>query len=110
MKDVKKPQQATSELAQQGQKIFSQSCIGCHAVTPTNATPEKARVAPNLTNFGERSRVAGVLPHTKEDVKAWIKNPEKFKPGNKMTGKYPEMSDQELDALAEYLMGLKVKD
>ena len=110
MKDVKKPQQATSELAQQGQKIFSQSCIGCHAVTPTNATPEKARVAPNLTNFGERSRVAGVLPHTKEDVKAWIKNPEKFKPGNKMTGKYPEMSDQELDALAEYLMGLKVQD
>jgi cytochrome c oxidase subunit 2 len=49
------------------------------------------------------------LPHTKKDLKNWIKNPETYKPGNKMTGKYTQMTDAQLDALAEYLMGLKVQ-
>lgn len=109
MKNVKKAQPATTSLAKQGQQIFNQSCIGCHAVTPANTTPEKARLAPNLTNFGDRSRVAGILPHTKKDVKDWIRNSETYKPGNMMTGKYPKMSEAQLDALAEYLMGLKVQ-
>lgn len=109
MQKVKKAAPATSSLAQEGQTIFNQSCIGCHAVTPANTMPDTARLAPNLTNFGDRSRVAGILPHTKENVMKWIKNPESFKPGNKMAGKYPQMSDAQLNALAEYLMGLKVQ-
>lgn len=109
MQKIKTAAPATSSLALEGQKIFNQSCIGCHAVTPANTMPDTARLAPNLTNFGDRSRVAGILPHTKEDVKKWIKNPESFKPGNKMTGKYPQMTDAQLNALAEYLMGLKVQ-
>jgi cytochrome c oxidase subunit 2 len=109
MKNVKKAQTPTSSLAQEGQKVFNNSCIACHAVTPANTTPETARLAPNLTNFGNRSRVAGILPHSKEDIKNWIRNPETYKPGNKMTGKYPQMSEAQLDALAEYLLGLKVQ-
>jgi cytochrome c oxidase subunit 2 len=110
MQDVKEPVQAQSELAQQGQEIFNQSCISCHAVTPSNETPEAARIAPNLTNFGERTRVAGVLDFNKEEIKNWLRTPEEYKPGNLMTGKYPEMTEEQLDALAEYLMGLKVQD
>ncbi|MCM3568771.1 cytochrome c oxidase subunit II [Neobacillus mesonae] len=110
MQAVKEPEKATSDLASQGQEIFNKSCIGCHAVTPQNKMPDTARVAPNLTNFGERSRIAGILDHNKEELKNWIKNPETYKPGNEMSGKYPEMTDQQLDALAEYLMGLKVQD
>ncbi|AZU61392.1 cytochrome c oxidase subunit II [Neobacillus mesonae] len=109
MQAVKAPEKAQTDLAAQGQDIFNKSCIGCHAVTP-DVKPEAARIAPNLTNFGERSRVAGILKHDKEELKNWIKNPETYKPGNEMTGKYPEMTDAELDALAEYLMGLKVQD
>lgn len=109
MKNVKAAQSASTSTAQEGQQIFNKSCISCHAVTPSNTTPEKARLAPNLTNFGDRSRVAGILPHTKEEVKNWIKNPETYKPGNKMTGKYPQMSEEQLNALTEYLMGLKVQ-
>jgi cytochrome c oxidase subunit 2 len=109
MQNVKTPQQPTSALAQEGQTIFNQSCIGCHAVTPANTTPENARLAPNLTNFGDRSRIAGILPHTKENLKNWIRNPEAIKPGNKMAGKYPQMSEEQLNALAAYLMGLKVQ-
>jgi len=110
MQDVKEPQKAQTDLAAQGQDIFNKSCIGCHAVTPANKMPETARLAPNLTNFGERSRVAGILDHNKEELKNWIKNPETYKPGNQMTGKYGDLTDDQLDALAEYLMGLKVQE
>ncbi|WP_423801611.1 cytochrome c oxidase subunit II [Neobacillus sp. SAB-20_R2A] len=110
MQSVKAPEKAQTALAQQGQDIFNKSCIGCHAVTPENKMPETARIAPNLSNFGERSRVAGILDHNKEEVKNWIRNPETYKPGNTMTGKYPQMTEDQLNALAEYLMGLKVQD
>ena len=110
MQDVKEPQKAQTDLAAQGQDIFNKSCIGCHAVTPANKMPETARLAPNLTNFGDRSRVAGILDHNKEELKNWIKNPETYKPGNQMTGKYQDLTDAQLDALAEYLMGLKVQE
>lgn len=110
MKAVKEPAKAESALAKEGQDIFNKSCVGCHAVTPSNATPEAARLAPNLTNFGDRSRVAGILDHDEESLKKWIKDPESFKPANKMTGTYGQLTDKQIDALAAYLMGLKVQD
>nr|WP_295973671.1 cytochrome c oxidase subunit II [uncultured Bacillus sp.] len=110
MQSVKEPVQAETDLASQGQEIFNNSCMGCHAVTPSNATPEAARLAPNLTNFGERTTIAGVLEQNKENLKNWIKDPESYKPGNKMTGVYKELSEQELEALTEYLMSLKVQE
>lgn len=110
MQSVTAPQKAPDgSLAAQGQAIFNQSCIGCHAVTPSNKLPDTARLAPNLTNFGDRSRIAGILDHNEKDLKNWIRNPEKYKPGNMMAGKYPKMNEQELDALAAYLMSLKVQ-
>ncbi|MFD0049180.1 cytochrome c oxidase subunit II [Actinomycetes bacterium NPDC127524] len=108
MKAVKKPA-AVGNLAKEGEAVFNKSCIGCHAVTPTDARPEKARQAPNLANFGERERIAGVLKHNEENLKKWLQNPEEYKPGNKMTGKYGKLTDQQLDALSAYLMGLKVE-
>lgn len=110
MQDVKEPKQPETALAQQGEEIFNKSCIGCHATTPANTAPEAARMAPNLANFGERERIAGVLEHNEESLKDWLRDPETFKPGNKMTGTYGELSEEQLDALAEYLMGLKVME
>ncbi|WP_066318026.1 cytochrome c oxidase subunit II [Bacillus sp. FJAT-29814] len=110
MQAVKEPKKAKTDLAAQGQELFNQSCIGCHAVTPSNQMPDTARMAPNLTNFGERSRVAGILDHNKEELKNWLRDPEKYKPGNLMTDKYPKYDEQQLEALAEYLMGLKVQE
>ncbi|MEH7120438.1 cytochrome c oxidase subunit II [Neobacillus vireti] len=109
MQNVKEPQKATTASAVKGQEIFNQSCIGCHAVTPANKMPDTARVAPNLTNFGDRSRIAGILDHNKEELKNWIKNPETYKPGNMMTGKYGNLTDDQIDAVADYLLGLKVQ-
>ncbi|OAH53657.1 MULTISPECIES: cytochrome c oxidase subunit II [Bacillaceae] len=92
-----------------GQEIFNQKCLSCHAVSPADERPEAARMAPNLGSFGDRELVAGILEHNEEELKNWISNPEAYKPGNKMTGTYGELSDQELDQLATYLMGLKVE-
>ncbi|VEF48533.1 cytochrome caa3 oxidase subunit II [Bacillus freudenreichii] len=104
-----KAPEPTSDLAVQGEEIFNQSCITCHAVTPDNSTPPAARTAPNLAGFADRELIAGILDHNEEELKSWLKDPEKIKPGNKMTGTYPDLSDDELDALAAYLMDLKVQ-
>ncbi|MGE8206767.1 cytochrome c oxidase subunit II [Heyndrickxia sp. NPDC080065] len=105
MQKVKDPVQPTTASAQQGQKVFEKNCISCHAITTDN---EKPQIAPNLTTFGERERIAGILDHNKENLKKWIKDPEAYKPGNKMRS-FKNLSDQDLDALADYLMGLKVQ-
>ena len=80
------------------------NCFGCHAVTPEAGT---SALAPNLADFGNRSTIAGIMPYTKENLKKWIKNPGKIKSGNKMYSNELPLSDEELDALAEYLMSLK---
>lgn len=109
MQNADKPEPTTA-LAQQGEEIFNQSCISCHAVTPENNTPAEARIAPNLANFAERELIAGILPHNEEELKKWLKDPEPIKPGNKMTNTYPALSDDELNALTAYLMELKVQE
>jgi cytochrome c oxidase subunit 2 len=97
-----------TELAQAGEEIFAQSCIACHAI---GADPQAdANVGPNLTNFGDRTKIAGILDHTPEELERWIKDPEEIKPGNLMTGKYGDLKQEEVDALVEYLMSLKVDE
>jgi cytochrome c oxidase subunit 2 len=62
-----------------------------------------------LANFGDRTRIAGVLAHNEENLKKWLKDPESVKPGNKMTGKYGQLTDEQINALTKYLMSLKVE-
>ncbi|ANU10441.1 cytochrome c oxidase subunit II [Planococcus antarcticus DSM 14505] len=109
------PAAAEGDLAQQGEELFGAdglACIQCHAVSGAGGT---GGVGPNLATFGDRNRVAGYLEHNEENLKNWIQNPQEYKPGNLM----PEaaslnngeaLSDQELDALAAYLMGLSVEE
>lgn len=87
--------------AQQGQEIFKQSCIGCHAVGA-----EGGKLGPNLTNFADRQRVAGILDNTPENTAAWLKDPQKVKPGNTMPNL--NLTDDQVNALVEYLYTLKV--
>ena len=71
-------------------------------------------MGPNLATFGDRNRVAGFMAHDEESLKKWINNPQEYKPGNLMP--QPEaindgkkFSEDQLDALAAYLMGLSVE-
>ncbi|WP_430786170.1 cytochrome c oxidase subunit II [Virgibacillus flavescens] len=103
IKNVDPKAVAEGESVQQGQELFQESnCMGCHAI---GASP--VQVGPNLTNFGDRTKIAGVLDHNKENLISWIMDPEKIKPGNNMTGKYPDLSKEEAGKIADYLLQLK---
>ena len=90
--------------ASRGQQVFQQNtCISCHAISGVGG----ARVGPDLTNFGSRTTIgAGVLDHTPDNLRAWLTDPQRIKPGALMPG-YPLMSDADMQALVEYLGGLK---
>lgn len=103
------PAEPKDAVAKEGQEIFNKSCIGCHAVDPKDQRPEQARLGPNLANFGDRALVAGILENTKGNVEKWISDPESVKEGNKMTGKYGDLSKDQVNALATYLETLSVK-
>lgn len=96
---------ASTADADQGQEVFNNSCIGCHAITPTGA----GAVGPNLTNFGDRDLIAGFMDHTEENLVEWIKDPESYKPGNHMTDQY-DLTDEEIEAVASYVMNLSVEE
>ncbi|MBP1932632.1 cytochrome c oxidase subunit II [Ammoniphilus resinae] len=91
--------------AQQGQEIFNKSCLGCHAVGG-----QGGKMGPNLTAFGDRDKVAGILEYNKENIAAWIHDPQSKKPGNLMPAFGDKLSDQEIDSLVEYLDGLKINE
>lgn len=88
-----------------GEAAFANSCLGCHAVSAVSG----AGAGPNLTTFGDRNRVAGFLDHNVEETTNWIMDPEYYKPGNLMTGKY-SVTEEEAKAISEYLMTLSVED
>jgi cytochrome c oxidase subunit 2 len=94
----------TNELARRGQDIFmSSACNLCHAIAGTDAA---ATTGPDLTHVGSRRMIAsGVLPNTDENMRAWIENPQRIKPGSQMP--VVSLSPADLDALVAYLRGLQ---
>ncbi|HLS20170.1 MAG TPA: cytochrome c oxidase subunit II [Bacillota bacterium] len=106
MKDFEPEEQALDAVAQEGKDLFeANNCMSCHAIGSSESS-----IGPNLTGFADRTTFAGILEPTKENLIKWIQDPESIKPGNKMTGTYPELSDDEADKIAEYLMQLKASD
>lgn len=104
--DMKKPTEVPVEAtAKAGQEVFAKSCIGCHAVDSNDPRPAPARLAPNLSNFADRERVAGIKELTPENVHAWIADPEAMKPGNKMSNTY-KLNPDEIEAVTQYLLTL----
>ncbi|WP_053219798.1 cytochrome c oxidase subunit II [Virgibacillus senegalensis] len=106
MQNVDPEAQPETADAQEGQELFEEnSCIGCHAI---GASP--AATGPNLTNFGDRTTLAGVEEHTKDNIVEWIMDPESVKPGNKMTDANYEVNQEEAEKIAEYLLQLQPSD
>ncbi|MGM9986644.1 MAG: cytochrome c oxidase subunit II [Bacillaceae bacterium] len=103
-----KPQVASAS-AKEGEAIFQKNCISCHAIETNDKRPVTARTAPNLANFGDRDTVAGIADNTKENIVKWLTETKEMKPGNKMAGAYPKLNDKDAEALADYLLELKVK-
>lgn len=96
---------ADASSSDTGEALFAESCLGCHAVSAVGGPA----IGPNLTAFGDRNRTAGFMDHDVESVVEWIQNSDDLKPGNLMPS-FETMSDSDAQAIAEYLMTLKVED
>lgn len=96
-----------SPAAARGRELFESSagnCFACHAVDGTSA---QGVVGPNLTDVGQRSTIAaGLLENNYENLKEWVRNPAGFKPGTTMPS-HARLSEQDLDAIVQYLQSLK---
>jgi cytochrome c oxidase subunit 2 len=103
-------------LIADGRRLFKEkTCISCHTVRGHEGI---GITGPDLTKIGSRSTIAaGVLENSSLRMHQWIKDPEYFKPGNKMYhGGYVDaqtkkplftLNDAEIDALVAYLHSLK---
>lgn len=106
MQSVDPEEEITDPVAQEGKELFeANNCMACHAI---GSSP--AAVGPNLTNFANRTTLAGIEDMTKENIVKWLMDPESMKPGNKMTGNYPELSEDEANSIAEFLLQLDHSD
>lgn len=95
--------QPTETLAQQGRAVFEENgCIGCHAIGGMGTA-----AGPTFTNFADRTVIAGYLEKTDENIENWIRDTEAYKQRNNMPS-YPDMSDEDMEALLEYLNSLSV--
>jgi cytochrome c oxidase subunit 2 len=90
--------------AQAGEQLFmSRQCASCHRIAGTQA---QGTVGPDLTHVATRSTLAGAtIPNTREQLAAWIANPQAIKPGVRM----PDLglSRGEVNEIVAYLEGLK---
>ena len=92
-----------SPRATAGLRIFLESsCVGCHTIRGTEAS---GTLGPDLTHVAARHTLAaGTIANTRDDLAAWISDPQSIKPGAVMPP--TELSPQELSAVVEYVEGL----
>ena len=97
-----------SETARRGQSLFlATGCGACHTVRGTSAL---GTLGPDLTHIGARRSVGiDTLPLTRENLVRFITGGQHVKPGNLMP-EFRVLQPPELDALATYLLSLKVAD
>jgi cytochrome c oxidase subunit II len=87
-----------------GQQVFVQNtCVNCHTIRGVSA----ANVGPDLTHLGSRTTLgAGVIDNTPDNVRRWIRDASSIKPGVLMPA-FADLSEAELNALVDYLEGLR---
>lgn len=86
-----------------GAQAFAGHCAVCHTVRGNEAF---GKLGPDLTHLMSRHMIgAGSLKNTETNLKAWILNPQAFKPGSRMPG--IPLQTEELQAVVAYLETLK---
>ena len=99
--DQRRPATSQSD----GARLFAQN--GCNACHTVRGAGPAGRIGPDLTHFGNRPTLAaGILPMTTANVAAFIRHPEKTKPGVRMPA-FPQLTPAEATTIARYLEGLK---
>lgn len=95
---------AQAGIAHNGQVVFEQqACINCHTVAGTVAN---GRYGPDLTHLMSRATLAaGAMLNTPDNLKAWIEDPNTFKPGSLMPAMH--LTDLQNEQITAYLLTLK---
>jgi cytochrome c1 len=89
---------------EQGAKLIRQfGCGSCHTIPGISGAD--GLVGPPLDHMGERTIVAGLLPNTPENLRAWLKDPQAIVPGNAMPNS--ELTDNEAKDVAAFLYTLR---
>jgi cytochrome c oxidase subunit 2 len=103
---VREQQQAAAEAANaiEGRKaFFANSCVNCHTIKGTSA---QGKFGPDLTHFMSRETLAaGVIPNTPDNLRLWVRDPQKIKVGCLMPNM--QLTDQEVNHITAYLQTLK---
>ena len=98
-------QPAASSGAPGEQVFLRNTCVSCHTVRGLSGA--SGSVGPDLTHLGSRRTLgAGVADNTPTNLKSWIRDAGGIKPGVLMPA-FGNLSDSDLDALVDYLEGLK---
>ena len=94
---------ATGQTGRGLEVMRSAVCSSCHRA---RGQVPGVSIGPDLTHVGSRATLAGgVVANTDDGMRAWIADPQQFKPGALMP-KVP-MSVADLDAIVAYLRSLK---
>jgi cytochrome c oxidase subunit 2 len=90
--------------ARAGKDVFlANSCINCHRVRGTRA---KGTVGPDLTHLMSRKTIgSNLIENTPVNLRAWIVDPQKLRPGCLMPAF--SLSDHDFDLLTRYLLTLR---
>jgi cytochrome c oxidase subunit 2 len=90
--------------ARHGRELFtSLACINCHTVRGTTAN---GIFGPDLTHLMSRGTIgSGAAPATPENIRAWVDDPSRLKPGARMPAM--QLTRGELDAVTAYLVSLR---
>jgi cytochrome c oxidase subunit 2 len=91
-------------VAEAGERVFiANVCASCHTIRGTGAA---GLAGPDLTHVGSRRTVGtGVLPNDDAGMRAWIADPQRYKPGVFMP--QVPLSSADLLALVAYLRSLQ---
>lgn len=99
----KQPAVEAPEASSGRQAFMEHTCRNCHTIRGTAA---HGVVGPDLTHLMSRQTLAaGVLPNDREDLEAWVRDPQAIKPGCKMPALGLEA--KMLSDIVEYLATLQ---
>jgi cytochrome c oxidase subunit II len=90
--------------ARRGEQVFdANQCASCHTI---RGTPAQGNVGPDLTHVASRTTLAALtIPNTAANIAAWIHDPQRIKPGNRMPTLQLSAADRQ--AIVSYLETLK---
>jgi cytochrome c oxidase subunit 2 len=103
LEDERKPAVQDPAVSAGQSAFLVESCVNCHRVRGTSA---QGRYAPDLTHLMSRQTLAsGMVENTPENLRRWVADPQRIKPGCLMPAF--GLTDSEREDMVRYLLTLR---